>query len=132
MQSSSTQRRCLLQTATLQCLQAWRHLHARQQQRRAAALAARRRIDLGQLRRCLHAWRGQCGRHEARAALLQRAAARLQHGLMQRCWREWRRLVALRAWKLQVDARDQQIQLLGQQVGEHAPPSDCLQGAEGV
>ena len=92
-------------------------MHAGQQQRRAAALAARHRIDLGQLRRCLHAWRRQCGRHEARAAALQRAQALLRRGRLQHCWREWRRLVALRFWKVQVEARDQQIQMLGQQVG---------------
>ena len=63
--------------------------------------------------------RGQCGRHEAQTAALQRAAGVLRRGLLQRCWREWRRLVALRAWKLQVDARDRQIQLLGQQVSGH-------------
>ncbi|PRW45153.1 centriole proteome [Chlorella sorokiniana] len=95
---------------------AWRHLHASQQQRCAAALAARRRIETGQLRRCLHAWRSQCGRHDSRAAVLQHAAARLRRGLLHRCWQEWRRLVGLRAWKLQVEARDQQILLLGQQL----------------
>lgn len=110
----------MLATASLgAALQAWRHLHASQQQRRAAALAAQRRIEMGQLRRCLHTWRGQCGRHEAQTAALQRAAGVLRRGLLQRCWREWRRLVALRAWKLQVDARDRQIQLLGQQVSGH-------------
>lgn len=95
-------------------MQAWRHLHAARQQRQAATLAARRRVDMGALRRCLHAWRGQCGRHEGRQVALQRAQLLLRRGQLARCWREWRRLCALRWWKVQLEARDGQIQRLGQ------------------
>lgn len=96
-------------------LQSWRHLHTSREQRRAAALAARRRVEMGQLRRLLHAWRQQCG-HNAAQAALRRAAVQLQRSLLQRCWREWRRLCELRWWKLQLEARDQQLRLLGSQV----------------
>lgn len=96
--------------------QAWRHLQAAQQQRQQAVLAARRRIDLGALRRCLHAWRQQCGRHEWRQVALRRAQAALRRSLLARCLHEWHRLCKLRWWKVQVEGRDQQIQLLGVQL----------------
>lgn len=97
--------------------QAWRHLHATRQHRHQAALAARCRIELGRLRRCLHSWRQQCGRHELQQAALRRARAQLQRSLLLRCWREWRLLCGLRWWKVQLEARDAQMQLLGAKVG---------------
>lgn len=99
-------------------LQAWHHLQTCQGQRRQSVLAARHQSDLGHLRRCLHAWREQCGRHEWQSQVLCRALVLLQRQLMARCWREWRRQCWLRWWKVQLELRDQQIQLLGIQASQ--------------
>jgi hypothetical protein len=96
-------------------LQAWRHLHAAQEQRRHVVLAARRRIEMGQLRRCLHSWRQQCGRHDWQQQALGRARALLRRSLLRRCWQEWRRMCSLRWWKVQLESKGGQIQLLGAQ-----------------
>jgi hypothetical protein len=107
-------------------LQTWRHLQRSMQQRCQAALAARCRLELGQLRSCLHAWQSQCCRHVQLDQLLRKAQATLPRGLLRRCWREWRAQCGLRWWKVQLVLRDDQLQLLGSQVSFSHCMSDRL------
>jgi hypothetical protein len=102
--------------------------------RRQAVLAARLRVETGQLRRCLHAWKLLGGRPESQQPAWRRVHALLLRGLLQRCWREWRRQCSLRYWKVEVELRDRQIHQLGIQVcpaitswrlGYGAPPCLC-------
>lgn len=84
--------------------------------RRQAVLAARLRVETGQLRRCLHAWKLLGGSHESQQQAWRRVHVLLLRSLLQRCWREWRQQCSLRYWKLELELRDRQIHQLGIQV----------------